>query len=267
MSNPNPKLLNIYSQSRDTYNSPIRGSIKARSSFAVDADDDNLNCKAREWADNKIPFKTVQNGGLKICIIDLESREEGGRAYKVVDQYGHMYDIRERVVLDIFKRMSILPGGEVSGTFRFVRDGSQNLLVPEDSEWVEKANRMADKKPVKPVPFFYYSDKREQDFYYCISGNTCLAFGYGYDRNKSNPFPYTYKTTLPKTVYLASMDYDLGPDRATGLIHALMDSDDKGRWKDQTTVIEIAKLVDRFEVYKELRLNPSMIKKPNTWSS
>jgi len=272
MSNPNPSHLNVYSQVKDVYNSPVLGStIKARSSFAVDSDDIQLNERARGWSCNKMPFKTILNGGFILRIIDLESREEGGKAYKVVDQYGHIYDLRERVMLDIFKRKTISPGGEISGTFRFVRDGSQNLLVPEDSEWVEKANRMSNKTPIKkPIPYTLYSTKRENEFFFCLPKGYCLAFGHSFlsnDRTKANPLASAYRTDLPKTIYLSSIQFDLGPDPAVGLLHALMLGDKNyTRWTIGT-LEPLAHLVDRYEEFKKLEANPSLLKLPNTWSN
>lgn len=161
--------LNIYViQPKRQYNSPIAGLVEGCPAFAVFSEDEKANATASGWSRSKTPtFSKVENSGFSIKIIDLESRDEGGRAYKVIDQRNRIFDLRERVLIDIFHRFGVLPNGVIPTSFKWVKDGSQMLLVPEDSEWAKKAERMAVKCPLKPhkVAPGWYSDKKETKVY------------------------------------------------------------------------------------------------------
>jgi hypothetical protein len=272
MSDKNPDLLNVYAQPERVYNSPVCGKLTLRSCFAVGSGNAKQNERARDWAttrNNNNPRPTTRpNGGLKISIIDLESREEGGRAYKVVDQYGCMYDLRERVMLDIIKRIGITPGGGIPGTFRFVMDGSQQLLVPEDSAWIGMAERMAGKKPIKnKLPFRFYSNKKETDFYFALPGGQCIrshTWSSGRQGFLNDPFGCSYgiDTVFPTTLYDSPIQFEFSEDPAEDFTHLLMALNlARPNYWTKVAVLKLALQLDKLDLAKELEADPSKIKK------
>jgi hypothetical protein len=133
-----------------------------------------------------------------------------------------MYDLRERVMLDIMKRKTIT-NGQIEGTFRFISDNGQMLLVPEDSHFVVKADAMAVKVPVKPIPFKTYSNKLESEFFLVIDKKECIKFGYGNYATLANPIMHSYIHPTPKTLYDCKFQVNLGESPVEGFTHMVAD--------------------------------------------
>lgn len=88
---------------------------------------DHETCKCAKGAE---PEKLERaNDPFGITIIDLDVRSEGGRAYKVVDSQGRCFDLREDQVLEVFKHVGVLAGGQVPGQFVWGILGSQMRMV------------------------------------------------------------------------------------------------------------------------------------------
>lgn len=199
--------LNIYvKQPKRQYDSPIAGLVEGCPAFAVFSEDEKANITASGWSRSKTPtFSKVENSGFSIKIIDLESRDEGGRAYKVIDQHNRIFDLRERVLIDIFHRFGVLPNGVVPTSFKWVKDGSHMLLVPEDSEWAKKAERMAVKCPLKShkVSPGWYSNKKETEIYRKTETGewfTCYAYGDTWRKYEQHPPNTLYQFTDEKII-------------------------------------------------------------------
>jgi hypothetical protein len=76
-----------------------------------------------------IPYDVVDNTPIKLRLIDLEVRNRGGRAYKVLDEQNRMFDLREDQLIDTIKLFGIGPGGHLNGVFVWGIQGSQIKLV------------------------------------------------------------------------------------------------------------------------------------------
>lgn len=86
------------------------------------------------------------NEPFTITITDLHVRSEGGRAYKVIDGENRRFDLREDQVLEVMKRVGILPMGIVPGTFVWGILGSQMRLVLVDGVLHRAMSRGANDK-------------------------------------------------------------------------------------------------------------------------
>jgi hypothetical protein len=106
----------------------------------------------------------------KVVLVDLECRNEGGRAYKVevhcaVDGRVFLADFREQELLDVIRNTGIQPGGRLGGAFTFVKLGSQTRLTrigsPTQAESLANQERtaMAKLKPSSLVPYRLYAGK------------------------------------------------------------------------------------------------------------
>lgn len=117
--------------------------ITVKHTFPYNPDSKTAPETAKRWADNTTyDHKTRQyvkgpepefldraNDPFSVTIIDLDVRSEGGRAYKVVDQSGRCFDLREDQVLEVFKHSGILAGGVIPGQFVWGVLGSQMRMV------------------------------------------------------------------------------------------------------------------------------------------
>lgn len=106
------------------------------------AQNDEVLKTARDWAKRfyyheiagKIMEKIINNDGkIKLRIVNLEQRSEGGRAYKVIDQNGCYFDFREDILLEAILSVGIRKGGYLNGTYLWAVLGSQNRLIRNDS--------------------------------------------------------------------------------------------------------------------------------------
>lgn len=117
--------------------------IQVKHTFPYNPDSKTAPGTAKRWANNDTyDHKTCQyikgpepefldraNDPFSVTIIDLDVRSEGGRAYKVVDQSGRCFDLREDQVLEVFKHSGILAGGVIPGQFVWGILGSQMRMV------------------------------------------------------------------------------------------------------------------------------------------
>jgi len=117
--------------------------IKVRHTFPYNPDSKTAPETAKQWADNTIwdhkthryvkgpepEFLERANDPFSVTVIDLDVRSEGGRAYKVVDQDGRCFDLREDQVLEVFKHSGVLAGGQIPGRFVWGILGSQMRMV------------------------------------------------------------------------------------------------------------------------------------------
>ncbi len=108
--------------------------------FVADADSADHVASAVKWAtnqnfllrrDNSLPIEQHEeaNTPRKLWVCGLEKRQEGGRAFKVVDEHNHLMDLREDVLLDCLHDSGVQAGGQINGEFVFARVQSQMRLV------------------------------------------------------------------------------------------------------------------------------------------
>jgi len=78
--------------------------------------------------ENKEPI-FLDNDPFDIEIIDLETRYNGGRAYKVIDSKNRLFDLREDQLLDVIRLFGISPAGKIPAQFVWGVLGTQVRLV------------------------------------------------------------------------------------------------------------------------------------------
>lgn len=182
-----PQELVIYSRAPDTwhldamydmagYNTPTGApdgtveTVKGRKGFPVDkAKDKGTTGTASRWADAKPvtarsriallfddvadAYETVPNDPRKnLRVFYLEERGEGGRAYKVIDEEGYVWDMREDVFLEALMTQGIRPGGYLNGEFIFGIKGSQIRLVRVGSHLHSLLDDGSRRKTLAPIP-------------------------------------------------------------------------------------------------------------------
>lgn len=141
--------------------------VKGRKGFPVDTDKVQTNGTAQRWANAKplgarsrvaMLFDDVDEGYEErtnspiknLRVFYLEERAEGGRAYKVIDEDGYVWDMREDVFMEALMEKGIKKGGHIGGEFVFGILGSQIRLVRVGSklhaDLVEGSKLKAQKK-------------------------------------------------------------------------------------------------------------------------
>lgn len=130
--------------------------VKVTSTFPVAAGNKKRLETARQWAKTqprgKIQEVTRKNEPFSVQICALEIRDRGGRAYKVLDDEGHYFDLREDVLLETLLSSGCEKDGRLKGKFLWCVIGSQTKLVREGSglhETMKKANEDHNAKPIK----------------------------------------------------------------------------------------------------------------------
>lgn len=88
----------------------------------------------RSVADRPIIETERKNTPISITMCGLEHRREGGRAYKVVTDDGHFFDLREDVLLEAMLSQGVRKGGKLGGKYVWAVIGSQRKLVRHKSE-------------------------------------------------------------------------------------------------------------------------------------
>jgi len=238
MSHHYPTSLNIYQQNPRNYDSPVTGTMWHRicPTFAVPSDNEAFNETARHWQgrNSNRQFCTVPNGPFQITILDIDVRSEGGRAYKVVTDDGWLFDLRERVLIEILNTTGIRAGGMIPGDFCFILDGGQVLLVPVNSSFALKAQRMGEKVSIPEkdrVPFKFYSDKKEDSFWIYLGEGHYIRLASKWMQKlaqfSNKPFSHcSLDRKAPKTLYEATPPYgiDLGGDPAAALLFGVAEA-------------------------------------------
>jgi len=108
--------------------------------FAVPAGKESWEKTAKRWTNSTRRHGEVtprpvtkKNVGMRLVLCSLETRSEGGRAYKVVTEDDCYFDLREDVLLEAILSCGVVPGGLLGGTYCWIVQGSQSKLVREGS--------------------------------------------------------------------------------------------------------------------------------------
>lgn len=108
--------------------------------FAYNPDSKTAPATAERWANGyrwslaRTPTPDVEvvrekNDPTTLWIIDLEVRNEGGRAYRVIDEKKRLFDLREDQLLEALRHRGVLAGGQIVGQFVWGILGSAVRLV------------------------------------------------------------------------------------------------------------------------------------------
>ena len=80
-------------------------------------------------------IETVRNGNITdVKIIGLESRGNGGRAYKVIVNKKYICDFREDVLMETIEKFGIGKGGVLKGTYIWIKYSGNTKLILQESE-------------------------------------------------------------------------------------------------------------------------------------
>lgn len=152
------------------------------------------------------PFSQLQ-------LVNLERREEGGRAYKVVTEDGYLVDLREDVLFDVLMTSGAAEGGVLRGAFVWGMNSTQMRIVlvgsPLHGECVEGTQL----KTLKKIP---NKDLKIGHVYVAKSGK--VGIFRGQMRKKSE-----------RKTFLAWLDYT--PYSATRVIDEFESGDYQERYK------------------------------------
>lgn len=138
------------------------------STFPVSADPKNLESRmltARQWASgvyygrwNKSPLPDAhkeiikENKPFTVQIVGLDVRSEGGRAYKVVDTEGHMFDLREDIAFETLMKEGCSPNGHLNCQFLWGVVRSSMKLIRENSLLHQALLRASDRRTKEVIP-------------------------------------------------------------------------------------------------------------------
>jgi len=137
----------------------------------------NDDFNKESFANRIVVKKNVPVSGYHL--IGLEIRSEGGRAWKVLDSNGHLFDLREDVLLDILQYAGV-ENGIIKADLIWAVVGSQMKLIRVGSELhkrilaytVEKG-----KQSIKDLVIGHvYSTPKGQDNYVFIGRYDAVAF-------------------------------------------------------------------------------------------
>jgi hypothetical protein len=130
--------------------------LRIENTFPYNPDSKTAPKTARRWAKNYIenytPKIIVQdNKPFKVCIVDLDVRSEGGRAYKVIDEAGRMFDLREDQFVEVLIHGGVEKGGQINGEFVWGQQFSSVRLVYVGGEqYNEMVKGLEERKNKKP---------------------------------------------------------------------------------------------------------------------
>lgn len=118
---------------------------------------------------------TTQNHPFQITIVDIDVRAEGGRAYKVVDNQGWLFDLREDQIIDVVAQCGIQPGGVIPATFVWGNLGSATRLLLVGGKIYNAAMERAEK--VKTSTTMKTADFVSGKIYRRLNDNNLLYLG------------------------------------------------------------------------------------------
>jgi len=140
------------------------------STFPVSAEPKNLESRlqtARSWATGQYRWNpqknsvsppaahqeiTRENKPFTIQICGLDIREEGGRAYKVIDTEGHMFDLREDIAFEVLMQEGCLPGGHLNCQFLWGVVRNNIKLLREGSLLHQALERASSRREKTIIP-------------------------------------------------------------------------------------------------------------------
>ncbi len=142
----------------------------------------NTRDNARRWGqqgwgkgnDFEPPIFEFNNKPFSIKILKLEYRGRGGRAYKVVDDNGRLFDFREDQLIEAIKHTGIDSGGHVKGTVVWASVSSQFKLVLVEGDTYKSLETASQTKKLKKTAIT--GSKLEVGGVYAQNGGSCMAY-------------------------------------------------------------------------------------------
>ena len=101
-------------------------------------------CEANSFGEETIPNKPFTN----LKIVGLDQRMEGGRAYKVMDEQGRLFDLREDVLMECFFSDEVR-GQMLTGQFVWAKNHTQMKVVRVGSKQYNELKKRAEEQAKK----------------------------------------------------------------------------------------------------------------------
>jgi len=124
--------------------------------FPISGDHKNYDrrlASAQRWANNgNKNIVTRDNSPFNIQICGLDVRGQGGRAYKVIDDCGHLFDLREDVMFEAMMHVGIKPGGYLNSQFIWCVRNNNTKLIRVDSILHQEMLQATIRNNQEPVP-------------------------------------------------------------------------------------------------------------------
>jgi len=202
--------------------------VTGRKAFAVDKDSKSASKTAERWSnavkvlrkqarsriamlfdDVEDAYEETPNDPLKnLRVFYLEIRGEGGRAYKVIDERGYVWDLREDVLVEAMIECGIKKGGILGGEYVWAILGSQIRLVRVGSQLHKDLAVSTKRGKQKKIGV---RDLVVGGMYATKSGDMGVFCG----------FVHSHGNKKKRQLWLEISSYDLNPTRWTGTEHVL----------------------------------------------
>jgi len=124
---------------------------------------------------------TMSNSPIKLRVVGLERRSEGGRAYKVITEDGLYFDLREDVLLETILNCGIEKGGVLCGTYVWAIMHTQMKLIRYESTLYNEMLVAAERGKLKKIP---NKDLIPGHIYRTKSGDKKLFLGFAREGGK-----------------------------------------------------------------------------------
>ena len=135
--------------------------------FPCDKGNKKLNESGKRWAtrhNSNVKEFEFKNTGIKnLRIVGLEVRGNGGRAYKVVDENGFYFDLREDALMEGMINAGIEKGGYLKGEYVWGKIGSQTKIIRKDSVLY---NNLVENNTIKDLKIIPKKDFKIGGIYY-----------------------------------------------------------------------------------------------------
>jgi len=149
----------------------------------------------RNWRNNTStePYEEFEsdNTPIKLQIVGLERRSEGGRAYKVITEHGYYFDLREDVLFDAIISVGIEKDGKMGGEYIWGVLGSQMRLIRNGSALHDSLKELTERKKKKKIPI---RDLEPSGIYASMTEDRGTFIGTVYVDGKKKMFWYTNGT-------------------------------------------------------------------------
>lgn len=171
---------------------------KVKPTFVSDSTNPGTLVTARRWAGANCKEITRKNTPMsKLKLIGLDYRGNGGRAWKVMDENQHYFDLREDVLLDLSRTVGISPGGYLNGEYLWGKTSSEMKLIRIGSEL---HNALLKSLERKSLPKIGAKEFLPGHFYQAKNGDVSAYFGkikllqpkpHGFSLHKEQSTEYT----------------------------------------------------------------------------
>lgn len=138
------------------------------------------------------------NTPIKLQIVGLERRSEGGRAYKVINEHGYYFDLREDVLFEAIIAVGIEKDGKMGGEYIWGVLGSQMRLIRNGSALHDSLAELTERKKKKKLSI---RDLEPSSVYSTVAGDKEIFFGSVYVDGRKKMLWYTRGTYNHKEAF------------------------------------------------------------------